>query len=58
MQACSSNAARYARPNVRAFFWFNQNNGGEADWRITSCPNPAAQNAYRAGVASAQYVTR
>jgi beta-mannanase len=50
--------AMAARPNVRAFFWFNQNNGGEADWRITSCPNPAALDAYRAGVASAQYVTR
>jgi hypothetical protein len=51
-------AAMAARPNVRAFFWFNQNNGGEADWRITSCPSPAAQDAYRAGVASVQYVTR
>jgi hypothetical protein len=51
-------AAMAARPNVHAFFWFNQNNSGEADWRITSCPSPAAQNAYRAGVASTQYVTR
>ena len=50
--------AMAARPNVHAFFWFNQNNSGEADWRITSCPSPAARDAYRAGVASAQYVTR
>jgi hypothetical protein len=47
-----------ARDNVRAVFWFNQNNAGEADWRINSCPNPAAQNAYRAGIASSRYVTR
>lgn len=51
-------AAIAARPNVHAFFWFNQNNGGEADWRITSCPTPAALDAYRAGVSSALYVTR
>jgi hypothetical protein len=51
-------AAMGARPNVHAFFWFNQNNSGEADWRITSCPSPAAQNAYRAGVAGPQYLTR
>jgi hypothetical protein len=50
--------AMSARANVRAFFWFNQNNGGEADWRITSCPSPAALDSYRAGVASARYVTR
>jgi mannan endo-1,4-beta-mannosidase len=45
-----------ARTWVKAFFWFNVNK--EADWRITSCPSPAAQNAYRAGVASSRYVTR
>jgi mannan endo-1,4-beta-mannosidase len=50
--------AMAARPNVHAFFWFNQSNGGEADWRITSCPSPAAQEAYRAGVGTAQFVTR
>jgi len=50
--------AMAARANVHAFFWFNQNNAGEADWRITSCPSPAAQDAYRAGVASARFVTR
>ena len=50
--------AMAARPNVHAFFWFNQNNGGEADWRITSCPTPAARDAYRAGVGDARYLTR
>lgn len=45
-----------ARPNVRAFFWFNANK--EADWRITSCPNPAAQNTYRARVSDLRYITR
>lgn len=44
------------RPAVRAFFWFNVNK--EADWRISSCPNPAARDAYRAGVANPKYVTR
>lgn len=51
-------AAMGERPNVHAFFWFNQSNGGEADWRISSCPSPAARDAYRAGVASPQFVTR
>jgi Glycosyl hydrolase family 26 len=46
------------RPNIQAFFWFNDNKAREADWRITSCPNPAAQDAYMAGVANARYVTR
>jgi hypothetical protein len=47
-----------SRPAVRAFFWFNDNKPGESDWTIASCPNPAAQNAYRAGVAQARYVAR
>jgi hypothetical protein len=47
-----------SRPAVRAFFWFNDNKPGESNWTITSCPSPAAQNAYRAGVAQARYVTR
>ncbi|HYJ10661.1 MAG TPA: hypothetical protein VEX18_16680, partial [Polyangiaceae bacterium] len=47
-----------SRPAVRAFFWFNDNKPGESDWTITSCPNPTTQNAYRAGVAQARYVTR
>lgn len=46
------------RPGVRAFFWFNENKRAEADWRITSCNAPAAQQAYRAGVADSRYVTR
>ena len=46
------------RPAVRAFFWFNENKNGEADWTITSCPSPAAQNAYQSGVGNARYVTR
>jgi mannan endo-1,4-beta-mannosidase len=45
-----------ARSWVKAFFWFNIKK--EADWRITSCPNPAARDAYRAGVAHSRYVTR
>jgi hypothetical protein len=44
------------RPNIKAFFWFNENK--EADWRITSCPSPASQNAYRAAVADVRFVTR
>lgn len=47
-----------SRPAVRAFFWFNDNKAGESNWTITSCPNPAAQNAYRAGVAEVRYVSR
>jgi hypothetical protein len=53
-----SEMAANVRPNVRAFFWFNENKRGEADWRITSCNAPGAQDAYRAGVASSKYVTR
>lgn len=45
-----------ARPGVRAFYWFNELK--EADWRISSCPNPAAKNAYRAGVSDPKYLTR
>jgi hypothetical protein len=48
----------FYRPNLRAFFWFNENKRSEADWRITSCNAPAAQEAYRAGVAGSRYVTR
>ena len=47
-----------ARPAVRAFVWFNANKTGEANWTLASCPSPAAQNAYRAGVGNARYVTR
>jgi hypothetical protein len=46
------------RPGVRAFFWFNENKKTEADWRINSCNAPAAQTAYRAGIASPRFVTR
>ncbi len=46
------------RPSVRAFMWFNDNKAGEADWTITSCPSPATQNAYKAGVGNSRYVTR
>lgn len=44
------------RTGVKAFFWFNEDK--ETDWRITSCPNPAARDAYRAGVGDSRYVTR
>jgi len=46
------------RPAVRAFTWFNENKTGEANWTITSCPSPAAQNAYKTGVSNPRYVTR
>lgn len=44
------------RANIKAFVWFNENK--EADWRIISCPSPQTQNAYRAGVADARFLTR
>jgi hypothetical protein len=47
-----------SRPAIRALFWFNENKWSEADWRITSCPNPEALMAYRAGVADPRYVGR
>lgn len=47
-----------SRPAVRAFLWFNENKTGEANWTITSCPSPATQNAYKAGVADPRYITR
>jgi len=53
-----SEMAADVHPGVRAFFWFNENKKTEADWRITSCNAPAAQEAYRAGVATDRYVTR
>lgn len=47
-----------SHPAVRAFIWFNENKTGEANWTLASCPSPAAQNAYRTGVANSRYVTR
>lgn len=44
------------RPAIKAFFWFNENK--EADWRISSCPNPAALEAYRTGIANPRFKTR
>jgi hypothetical protein len=43
-------------PVVRAFYWFNIDK--EADWRVGSCPHPAAQNAYKRGVSSPRFLSR
>jgi beta-mannanase len=45
-----------ARTAIKAFFWFEDNK--EADWRIISCPNPQARDAYRTSVGASRYVTR
>lgn len=44
------------RPAVRAFYWFNIDK--EADWRVDSCPNPAALDAFRQGVADSRFLSR
>jgi hypothetical protein len=53
-----SEMAADVHPGVRALFWFNENKRAEADWRITSCNAPTAQQAYRAGIGDSRYVTR
>jgi beta-mannanase len=40
-------------PRVRAFVWFDQNNGGQRDWRIDSSPDSLA--AFRAAIAAKTY---
>ena len=44
------------RPAVRAFYWFNVDK--EADWRLASCPRPAALNANKHGVSSSRFLSR
>jgi hypothetical protein len=49
-------AALKLRPAVRAFYWFEIDK--EADWRVGSCPRPAALNAYKRGISGPRFLSR